>query len=99
MTVCDIDFRVGGAWRFVQVDDAGNEAAFSGIYQEIDAPSRVVQTETFEPMPDRGYVVTMTLDEADGRTTLTSRLVYKNQEDRDGHLQSGMEWGMNETYD
>jgi uncharacterized protein YndB with AHSA1/START domain len=98
MTVCEIDLRPGGAWRWVQTAPDGQEVAFSGVYREIDAPHRMVSTEEYEAMPGTGYVVTVTLDEQDGETTLTSHLLYQSQEHRDGHLQSGMEWGMNETY-
>src|SRR5215469_2461550 len=45
--VCEIDFRVGGAWRFVNRHPNG-EAAFHGEYLEIAPPSRVVFTEIFE---------------------------------------------------
>ena len=50
-TVCDIDLRVGGAWRWVQETEDGTEVAFSGVYKEIDPPSRLVYTEGFEAMP------------------------------------------------
>jgi len=49
-------------------------------------------------MPGTGYVVTTTFAENDGRTTVTSHMLYQLPKLRDGHLQSGMEWGVNETY-
>ena len=99
MTVCEIDLRPGGKWRYAQTaPGGGDEFAFSGEYREIDAPNRLVSTEEFEAMPGTGYLVTVTLTEVDGKTTLTSHLQYQKQEHRDGHLQSGMEVGMNETY-
>jgi len=100
MTSCEIDLRPGGAWRYVLRDnESGREDAFSGVYREIAAPTRLVYTEGWEAMPGHDYVVTATFDEKDGKTTLTSRLYYKSVEDRDGHIQSGMEPGMRETYD
>ena len=48
--VCEIDLRVGGAWRFVNRHPKG-EAAFHGEYQEIVPPGRVVFTEIFEDFP------------------------------------------------
>ncbi|MGH2711054.1 MAG: SRPBCC family protein [Actinomycetota bacterium] len=98
MTVCEIDLRVGGKWRYVQ-SDGENEFAFSGEYREIDPPGRLVSTEEFEAMPGTGYVVTLTLEERDGKTQMTSHLQYQSMEHRDGHIQSGMERGMNETFD
>ena len=100
MTVCDIDLRPGGAWRYVVRDNVtGRDYGFSGIYREITPPERLVYTEGWEGLPGHDYLVTATLDEKDGKTTLTSRLQYKSVEDRDGHVNSGMERGMRETYD
>jgi uncharacterized protein YndB with AHSA1/START domain len=100
MTVCDIDLRPGGAWRYVVRDnETGREDGFSGIYREITPPERLVYTEGWEGLPGHDYLVTATLEEAGGKTTLTSRLQYKSVEDRDGHVNSGMESGMRETYD
>jgi uncharacterized protein YndB with AHSA1/START domain len=100
MTVCEIDLRPGGAWRYVHRDNAtGQDHAFSGVYREIEPPGRLVYTEGYEAMPGHDYLVTATFEEKDGKTTLTSRLQYKSKEDRDGHIQSGMEPGMRETYD
>ena len=99
MTVCEIDLRPGGRWRYAQETADGQEFAFSGEYREIEPPARLVSTEGWEAMPGHEYVSTVTLDEVDGRTKLRTHLVYQSQEDRDGHLQSGMEPGMNETFD
>jgi uncharacterized protein YndB with AHSA1/START domain len=99
LTVCDIDLRVGGRWRYVLQSPDGQEFAFSGEYREIDPPARLVSTEEFEAMPGTGYVVTVTMNERDGVTTLQSHLVYQRPEHRDGHIASGMEPGMNETFD
>ena len=99
MTVCEMDFRPGGRWRYVLHDPAhGMDHAFSGEYQEIEAPSRIVSTERYEAIPNSDYLATVTLAEANGRTTLTSHLVYQSKAHRDGHVMSGMEAGMQETY-
>lgn len=100
MTECKIDLRPGGAWRYVVRDpQSGREDAFSGVYREIVPAERLVYTEGWEAMPGHDYLVTATFEEKDGKTTLRSRLQYRSREDRDGHLQSGMESGMRETYD
>lgn len=102
MTVvsCEIDLRVGGKWRYVVRMDDGREMAFSGAYIEIVAPSKIVSTENFEPIgPGHEMVATVTLEDTNGRTVLRNRLKYQSKADRDGHLQSGMERGMNETFD
>jgi len=99
MLVCDIDLRVGGSWHYVLAGEPGGEDhSFSGEYLEIDPPGRLVSTEGYDNIPGAVYTVTVTLEENDGRTTLTSHLQYGSKEHRDGHLQSGMEHGMNLAY-
>ena len=96
---CDIDFRPGGAWRIVHRDPDGEEYAFRGEYREIVRPERIVWTFEFEGMPGNVSVETMTLEEHDGKTTLTAVSVFDSVEARDGMLQSGMEEGAAETYE
>ncbi len=45
MPVCEIDFRVGGRWRFVQRAPNGFEMGSKGLYTLIEAPERIEQTE------------------------------------------------------
>lgn len=96
--ICEIDFRVGGKWRFVNAHPKG-EAAFHGIYREIDAPGRLVFTEIFEPFPDSESVVTSQLTEEGGMTRLTATCWYPSQEVRDMVKASGMERGAGASYD
>jgi uncharacterized protein YndB with AHSA1/START domain len=99
--VCEIDFRVGGQWRFV-TREGDMEVGFHGEYREIAAPHRIVQTEIYEgapePYPNDAAVNTTTLDEADGVTTMTVLVTVPNQEIRDAILASGMESGMQVSY-
>ena len=97
MLQCDIDFRVGGAWRFLMRARGGFEVGFSGVFLEIEAPHRVVQTENFDPFPDSPSTVTVLLAERAGTTTLTSRSLYPSKEIRDQVIASGMESGMRES--
>ena len=99
MTVCEVDFRVGGKWRFVLSGAEGGGCAFRGEYREIERPERVVQTSEFEEMPGHISLETMTLHEHLGRTTMTVTCVFDSREDRDGMLGSGMEEGVGESYD
>ncbi len=100
MTSCEIDLRPGGRWRYVLRDnETGREDGWSGVYREIAAPERVVYTEGWEGLPGHEYLVTATFTEKDGKTTVTSHLQYNSVEDREGHVNSGMEPGMRETYD
>ncbi len=97
MTVCEIDLRVGGQWRYVLQAADGREYAFSGEYREIVSPERLVSTEWYEAIPGADYLVTAAFDEHAGKTTLTTHLRYRSQEYRDGHINAGMEDGMRAT--
>ena len=100
--MCEIDLRVGGRWRYVTREEAGFEVAFHGEYREIDAPQRLVSTEVYEGAPDpeeNGAVNVVTLDEADGVTTMTVLVQRPNQFVRDAIIDSGMESGMQVSYD
>src|SRR5262249_43905442 len=63
MVVCEIDARVGGAYRFVLRAPDGQEFAFRGEYRELVPGEKTVCTEIFEPFPDGGAVVTATFEE------------------------------------
>jgi uncharacterized protein YndB with AHSA1/START domain len=99
MTLAEIDLRVGGMWRYVMIADAGFEVAFHGEYRELVPNERIVSTEVFEGMPDAPALDTLTLTEADGRTTLTILVEHSSKEHRDAHVNSGMEVGMQESFD
>jgi uncharacterized protein YndB with AHSA1/START domain len=97
--VCEIDLRVGGAWRFVGRGPDGDIPAFYGEYREITPPERLVNTEFFEPFPDAGSLVTTVLTEEGGKTRLTVTASYPSKEVRDMVLQTGMEHGAAISYD
>jgi len=98
MSVCEIDFRVGGAWRFVGRGPQG-EYGFHGVYREIDPPQRVVFTEIYDPFPGDGSLVTSVLTEEDGKTRLTVTAAYPTKEIRDFVINTGMEKGAGISYD
>ena len=96
---CDIDLRPGGQWRWVfRLGQA--EVGFHGEYREVAAPRRLVYTEVFE-LPSEGAapLATMTLVEKDGTTTMSLRSEYATAELRDLVLASGMDAGMQRSYD
>src|SRR5579872_2681422 len=97
-----LDLRPGGQWRFLNRDAEGNEYAFHGVYHEILAPERVIDTFEFEGLPEKGHVVleTIRFETLPGdRTRLVSQAVFQSVADRDGMLQSGMESGLTDSYD
>ena len=102
MTVAEIDLRVGGKWRYVMDASNGQEVGFHGEFREIVPNERIVQTEAYEGIPDpddSANVNTMTLVEADGRTTMEVLIQCVNKISRDMQIESGMEEGMQESYD
>src|ERR1700704_606307 len=102
VTIAEIDLRVGGMWRYVSVTPDGIEAGFHGEYQEIAPDERLVSTEVYEGIPDaeeHAALNTLTLTELDGRTTLTVLVEHPTRIGRDGHLNAGMESGMQDALD
>lgn len=75
------------------------EVAFHGEYREIAPNERIVSTQVYEAVPDAPGLVIATFSEVDGRTTLAILARHTSRENRDGHLNSGMEGGMNESLD
>src|SRR5215467_65688 len=97
-----MDVRPGGQWRFINRDAQGNAYAFHGVYHEVLAPQRIIDTFEFEGLPETGHVTldTMKLEELPGgRTRLISQAVFQSVADRDGMLQGDMEEGAKDTYD
>jgi uncharacterized protein YndB with AHSA1/START domain len=99
VTSAEVDLRVGGSWRYVLAANEGFEVAFHGEFREISEPDRMVNTEIYEGAPEGVGVVTTTLTEAGGRTTLTQLCDYGEKTIRDAVIESGMEGGMQESMD
>jgi uncharacterized protein YndB with AHSA1/START domain len=102
VTVCEIDLRVGGAWRSVMVTPEGFEIGFHGVYREIVPDERIVSTEVYEGAPggdEGGTVNTATFTEDDGRTTLALLVQAPSREIRDMIMGSGMEAGLQDALD
>jgi uncharacterized protein YndB with AHSA1/START domain len=99
MTIAEIDLRVGGRWRYVMIATGGFEVAFHGEYREIVPNERIVSTEIYEGMPDAEALDTITFTEVDGRTTLTLLVQHTTKADRDAHINSGMEDGLQDALD
>lgn len=98
LPVCEVDLRVGGAWRFVMRGPDGRNVGMRGVYQEITPYERLVSTESFDGYPGES-LNTLTLNEDHGKTTLTTRVLYPSKEIRDAVIGMGMEQGASETYD
>ncbi len=100
LPVCEIDLRVGGSFRYVWRGPDGAEMGMGGVFREIEPPIRMVHTELFDEDWTGGEtLVTTELEERDGRTTLTTTVIYASKAARDGAMKSGMEQGLGESYD
>ena len=92
------DATDGGSFRFVDIAPDGDEQAFHGCFHTV-RPDRIVQTFTWEGMPDGVALETATFEDlGDGRTRLHVTSLCDSFEARDGWLASGMEIGVNDGY-
>ena len=92
--------RQGGAWRIVQKAPDGKEHGFHGVFQEIAPPERLTWTFEYEGAPGQVVTETTTFEEQPGgRTKLTVRALFSSRADRNAMLDSGMEWGMRQSYE
>jgi uncharacterized protein YndB with AHSA1/START domain len=98
-SVDEMDVRPGGRWRFVIRNSDGSETGFRGVYREVAPPERLVQTFEWEGMPGHVSVDTATFEDHGDRTKVVSDSIFHTTEERDGHIESGMEGGLNDTYD
>ena len=100
LVVCEVDLRVGGTWRFVSRGPDGTDMGHGGVYREIQPPDRLVYTELFDDQSYPGEsLITHVFVEQNGKTTLTSTLLYASQEGRDIVLRYPMERGVAQGYD
>lgn len=91
------DARRGGSWRFTNIED-GQEYSFYGSFHEI-TDDRIVQTFTWEGMPDGVSLETLRFEDlGDGTTRLHAQSLVDSFEGRDAWLSSGMEVGVNDGY-
>ena len=98
LTVCEIDLRVDGAYRFVGRAPGGTDLGWGGVYREIVPLERIVHTESFDDYPGEA-LVTSVWAEHGYKTTFTSTLLFPSREVRDAVINTGMEHGAAESYD
>ena len=99
LTVEKHEFRKGGHWRVVEHSDHGDHG-FEGRFAEIVPQTNIVQTFEWDGMPGHSSLETMTLEDlGDGRTKLEVHSIFMLVEHFQGMMKSGMETGMNQSYD
>jgi uncharacterized protein YndB with AHSA1/START domain len=100
LTGCDVDLRVGGAYRYVWTKQGVPEMGMGGVFREIVVPERLVATEVFDDPWYAGEAVdTTVLTESGGKTLMTLTVTYESRAARDGVLATPMEEGMAYGYD
>jgi uncharacterized protein YndB with AHSA1/START domain len=105
MPVCEMDVRVGGQfrWRW-RSEDEKSEFGFTGVFREVQPPSKIVHTEAYDPgtvgggYPGNDAIVTVTFTENGGVTTLTTLIDFGSKEARDAAVATGMTDGMEQSY-
>jgi uncharacterized protein YndB with AHSA1/START domain len=92
------DCRTGGEWRYVSTAD-GQEHWFRGCFHEVRPNELIVQTFTYEPMPDGVSLERLVLEDLpDSRCRLTATSLVDSFENRDAFVASGMDVGVQEGY-
>jgi uncharacterized protein YndB with AHSA1/START domain len=100
MPVCEVDLRVGGAYRYVWRGPKGQDMGMGGVFREIVSLERLVLTEKFDQSWYAGDAVDTTVFvEQDGHTTVTTTVRYESKDARDGVLKTPMATGVAESYD
>ena len=99
MRIDHFDCRTGGSYRYVHVSE-GMEYGFRGCFHEVRPGELIVQTFTYEGMPDGVALEKLAFEDiGNGRTRLTSTSLVDSFEDRDAFVASGMEVGVREGYE
>ncbi len=102
LTLCEVDFRVGGRYRFAMTGPDGQQGMpFGGEYLEIVANRKIVYTNTFETPGAETMIVTIIFaeDEQSGQTTLTIHTLFASVAMKHAHLGAGLEEGLGSALD
>jgi uncharacterized protein YndB with AHSA1/START domain len=96
--ILEWDASDNGKWRYAAGHSQDTRQYFRGSFHTV-SPEKIVQTFTWEGMPDGVALETLTFDDlGDGRTRLHATSLCDSFEDRDAWLRSGMETGVNDGY-
>ena len=98
LVVCEIDLRVGGAYRFLWRGAGRKDVGMRGVHRAVVRPERLVRTETWEDWDAGEIIETVLFTERAGKTTLTSTGLYPSRDVRDAVLKAGLENGARATY-
>lgn len=100
LALCEMDFRVGGKFRFAMQNPKGElMTPFGGEYLEIEQDRKIVYTNGFELPNAEQMTVTLSFEDLDGKTRLTMRTVFSSNNMKQNHLVAGFEAGVGSGYD
>ncbi|HEV7200742.1 MAG TPA: SRPBCC family protein [Candidatus Limnocylindria bacterium] len=90
----------GGSWRYVQTDPDGGKWGFHGVFHGAQTPDQMIQTFEFEGVPGHVSFSELKLEDlGNGRSVARTHVIFMSLEDRDGMVQSGMEFGVVQGYE
>jgi uncharacterized protein YndB with AHSA1/START domain len=104
MPVCEMDVRVGGAYRWRWRSDENQEFGFFGKFIEVKPAALLVFDQHYDPgtfgvpMMSEPSIVTNVFEEESGLTTLTVTIRFASKEERDEAAATGMTDGMEVSY-
>lgn len=100
VSLCELDFRVGGKFRMQMTGPGGQKnTPFGGTYREIVPERKIVFDNGFEEPGAERMVVTVTFDEQGGKTTLTMHTLFDTVKMKELHLGHGFDEGTNSALD
>jgi uncharacterized protein YndB with AHSA1/START domain len=99
MRIDRFDCRTGGNYRYVHAQ-GDEEYWFYGSFHEVRPNELIVQTFTYEGMPDSVSLERCVFEDlGNGRSRLVATSLLDSFEARDGMVASGMEVGITEGYE
>jgi len=100
LTLCEMDFRVGGKWRFAMTGDSGVQSTpFGGTYLEIVPNRRIKFDNSFEEAGSKTMIMTWEYEDLGSRSRLTMTTLFESVEMKDEYLKYGMEEGVASSFD
>lgn len=99
MPVCEIDARVGGAYRYQWRGPNGETMGASGVHREVVSPDRLVFTQLFEDDWTGGEtLITIALRQVEDGTQLLQTTLFTSATAREAALATGMTAGMESSF-
>ena len=100
VTMCEMDFRVGGRWRMAMTGASGTQnTPFGGTYLEIVPNRKIVFDNAFEAPGAEKMIMTITFAEKGGKTALTFHTLFASAAMKREYVGLGFAAGANSGLD